>query len=79
MQSASSIPLVHIFAFVCRSGATEANRWLPESHNVGVDYKTAYGKPAPHVKGLRIQINSQHTGSVAESYFGEVVFRSTTQ
>ncbi len=76
MESASSIPLVHIFAVVCRSGAAETNRWLPESHNVGTDYKAAYGKPAPHVKGLRLQINSQHTGSAAESYFGEVVFRS---
>jgi hypothetical protein len=28
---------------------------------------------------LRIQINSQHTGSVAESYFGDVAFRSTPQ
>jgi hypothetical protein len=79
MQSASSIPLVHIFAIVCRSGATEANRWLPESRDVGADYKTAYGRPAPHVKGLRLQINSQHTGSAAESYFGEVVFRSSAQ
>ncbi len=79
MESASSIPLIHIFAIVCRSGAAETNRWLPESHNVGADYKTAYGKPAPHVKGLRLQINSQHTGSAAESYFGQVVFRSTAQ
>jgi hypothetical protein len=31
------------------------------------------------VKGVRIQINSQHTATVAESYFGEVVFRSTPQ
>ena len=38
-----------------------------------------YGKPAPHVKGLRLQINSQHTGSAAESYFGEVEFRSAPQ
>ena len=79
VESASSIPLVHIFAIVCRSGAADANRWLPENHNVGADYKRAYGKPAPHVKGLRLQINSQHTGSAAESYFGEVVFRSSPQ
>jgi hypothetical protein len=31
------------------------------------------------VKGLRIQINSQHTGTMAESYFGDVAFRSTPQ
>jgi hypothetical protein len=79
MQSASEIPLVHIFAVVCQSGAAEANRWIAENHNVAADYQRAYGKTAPHVKGLRLQINSQHTGTVAESYFGEVAFRSAPQ
>lgn len=77
MESASSIPLVHIFAIVCRSGLSEANQWLQESRNVASDYLRAFGKPAPRVKGLRLQINSQHTGSSAESYFGEVAFRNS--
>jgi len=34
----------------------------------GGGLRAAYGRPAPRVKGLRIQINSQHTGTVAESY-----------
>jgi hypothetical protein len=76
MQNSSEIPLVHIFAVVCQSGAAEANRWIDENHNVAADYQRAYGKTAPHVKGLRLQINSQHTGTIAESYFGEVAFRS---
>ena len=79
MDSASSIPLVRITAVVCESGAAEANRWIPESRNVAADFQRAYGKPAPHVKGIRIQINSQHTATVAESYFGEVAFRSMPQ
>ena len=74
MQSASSIPLVHIFAIVCRSGSAESNQWLPESHNVAEDYRRAYGRDPVHVKGIRLQINSQHTGTSAESYFGEVAF-----
>ena len=76
MVNASSIPLVRVFAVVCESGAAEANRWIAESRNVAADYGRAYGKSAPHVKGVRIQINSQHTATVAESYFSEVVFRS---
>ncbi|HTS25322.1 MAG TPA: DUF3047 domain-containing protein [Bryobacteraceae bacterium] len=76
-QRSTFIPLVHVFAMVCQSGAADANRWIAESRNVAADYERAYGKPAPHVKGLRLQINSQHTGTVAESYFGEVAFRST--
>jgi hypothetical protein len=79
VASASSIPFVRIYAFVCRSGDSEANQWITESRNVASDYERAYGKPAPRVKGLRLQINSQHTGTVAESYFGEVAFRSAPQ
>jgi hypothetical protein len=78
-QDASNIPLVHIFAVVCQSGASDVNRWIAETRNVAADYERAYGRPAPRVKGLRIQINSQHTGTTAESYFGEVAFRSTPQ
>jgi hypothetical protein len=69
--------LVHVFVVVCESGAAQTGKWLPEARDIAADYEKAYGKPAPHVKGLRLQINSQHTGSTAESYFGEVAFRST--
>jgi Protein of unknown function (DUF3047) len=76
IDNASFVPFVHVFDFVCESGASDLNRWLAESRNVAADYLRAYGKAAPRVKGLRIQINSQHTGTVAESYFGDVTFRS---
>jgi Protein of unknown function (DUF3047) len=75
-ESAGAHFLIHVYAIVCESGAAQTGKWLPEARNVVADYEKAYGKPAPRVKGLRLQINSQHTGSVAESYFGEVVFRS---
>ena len=78
-QPASSLPLVRIFALVCRSGAEELNRWVPEAHNVAQDYQRAFDRPAARVKGIRLQINSQHTGSSAESYFGDVSFRSAPQ
>jgi hypothetical protein len=78
-QPARSFPFLHIFAVVCESGAADANRWVAESRNVAADYQHAYGRSAPRVKGLRLQINSQHTGTVAESYFGEVAFRSTPE
>jgi hypothetical protein len=75
-QSASHIPLIHIFALVCHSGAEELGRWLPETHNVAQDYRKAFELPASRVKGIRLQINSQHTGGGAESYFGDVSFRA---
>jgi hypothetical protein len=78
-QRSGFIPLIHVFSVVCESGPAEVNNWLAESRNVAADYQRAYGKSAPHVKGLRLQINSQHTGTAAESYFGEVAFRSLPQ
>jgi len=78
-QSSSSIPLVHIFAIVCQSGASEVNRWIAEKHNIAADYERAFARAVPHVRGVRLQINTQHTGSIAESYFGEVAFQSTLQ
>ena len=79
MASSSSIPLVLIFAVVCESGPDQLNRWLSESRNLAEDFEHAYGKQPPHVKGIRLQINSQHTGTAAESEFAEVTFRSTPQ
>ena len=79
MASANPIPLLHVFAVVCQSGTGDLNRWIAESRNVAADYERAYSKPAPHVKGIRLQINSQHTGSNAESYFGEVAFDSASR
>ncbi len=76
MQSASVIPLLHIYAVVCRSGYGEADQWLSEGRNVAKDYEAAYGRNAPHVKGLRIQINTQHTATSAESYFSDVAFKA---
>jgi hypothetical protein len=79
MQSASSLPLVHIFAVVCQSGPEHANQWVREVRNLKEDYERAYGRTAPRVKGLRVQINSQHTGTSAESWFGELSFRKTPE
>jgi hypothetical protein len=77
IQSASSAPLVQVFAVVCESGQAEMNRWLTERRDFASDYERAFGRPAPRVKGLRLQINSQHTGGRAESYFSQVAFLST--
>lgn len=80
VQSASMIPLIHVVAFVCRSGAAETDRWLSEIRNVPADYYRAFGHELKdHVRGIRLQINAQHTGTSAESYFGDVAFRSTPQ
>jgi hypothetical protein len=70
---------LHVYAIVCESGPAQTGKWLGESRNVAADYKQAFGKPAPEIKGIRLQINSQHTGTSAESSFGEVAFRTQPQ
>jgi len=79
MEPASSLPFVHIYAIVCESGASDAGRWIAEDRDVAADYERAFGKSPSHIKGLRIQINSQHTASIAESYFREITFRGTAR
>lgn len=78
-QNTMAIPFIHISALVCRSGRQELNQWLAESHNLAEDYRMAFGRTPARVKAIRLQINSQHTGSSAESYFGDISFRAATQ
>lgn len=75
-QAASAIPLLRIFVLVCQSGAEILNQWAAESHNLAQDYERAFSRAPSRVKGIRLQINSQHTGASAESYFGDISFRA---
>lgn len=60
---------------VVRSGRTGTGTWITETRNVYDDYHRLFGEEPTAVSGVRIQINSQHTGTSAESYFAEVVFK----
>jgi hypothetical protein len=73
--NASAPFFMTIKAVVVRSGAAELGKWIVESRNVYEDYKKFFGKEPPPVTGVRLQINSQHTGTSAESYFGDVAFK----
>ena len=75
-ENAASPPFMNIKAVVVQSGGSQTGRWLTETRNVYNDYKKLFGHEPPPISGIRIQINSQHTSSVAESYFADVVFRS---
>ena len=75
MESTSPAPFMTVKVIVVRSGSTETGKWIRESRNVYEDYKKLYGSEPPPVSGIRLQINSQHTGTSAESFFAEVVFK----
>ena len=77
MADAFAPPFMSIKVVVVRSGPADTGKWITETRNVYEDYRALYGDkdPTPVASGIRLQINSQHTRTLAESYFGDVVFR----
>lgn len=77
MAEASAPPLMKIKVVVVRSGPSQAGRWITETRNVYEDYRNLFGpdEKASVVSGMRIQINSQHTRTSAESCFADLVFK----
>lgn len=80
MADAPAPPFMAIKAVVVRSHGAQLGKWLTETRNVFEDYQHFFGQGSnpPPVSGVRIQINSQHTKSTAESYFAEVAFKKAT-
>jgi hypothetical protein len=74
-ENVLATPFVTIKAIVLRSGDMETGRWITETRNAYQDYKRLFDREPPPVVGMRIQINSQHTDTSAESYFADVVFK----
>jgi len=59
---------------VLQSGTEKIGEWVWEKRNVYDDYKALFGKEPPKANLISIYINSQHTKSRAETYFGEIYF-----
>lgn len=61
---------------VVRSGPADLGKWMTESRNVLDDFKKIYGEaPGEDVGAISLAIDSNDTGSSAESFFGEILFR----
>lgn len=69
-------PFLRIKVIVVESGNAEEGKWLTERRNVLEDYKKLFGGEPSKVSGIRIQINSQHTKSKAESYWAYVKMKT---
>jgi hypothetical protein len=74
MQSTSPAPFMTVKVVVVQSGPEKLGKWVSERRNVYQDYKKLFGSEPPKVSAIRLQINSQHTGTTAESYFANVAF-----
>jgi hypothetical protein len=73
--SAAAPFFMSIKTVVVRSGRTGTGGWITETRNVYDDYRKLFGEQPGEVNGMRLQINSQHTGTLAESYFADVLFK----
>ena len=59
---------------VLESGPEKIGEWGCERRNIYDDYKELFKKEPSGAKLISLYINSQHTKSRAESYFGEIYF-----
>ena len=74
--SSSYVPFLTVHTVVVESGNTESGRWVTMTRNVAEDYKRLFGHAPDKVVGIRLQINSQHTKSRAESYWRSLTFKA---
>ncbi len=66
-------PFRRILALVMQSGPHALDTWITERRNLVEDYRQMFGETPETIRGLRIQINSQHTDSYAEAYWKSIV------
>jgi len=59
-----------------KSGASDLNHWVSFKRNIVEDYKSLFLEDPPLIEGVRVQINSQNTGTVAETLFGKILLLS---
>lgn len=57
---------------VLESGKERLGEWITESRNIYEDYKTLFGEEPPPVGGITLMIDSDDTGTSAESYFTDI-------
>jgi hypothetical protein len=69
-------PFMKVRIIALRSGPAEAGRWALERRDLRRDYEALFGEVMPETRevGLRIWINSQHTGTAAASAFADLAF-----
>jgi hypothetical protein len=67
---------LNVKAIVVESGGGQIGNWLIEKRNVVEDYWALFGESPERAVAIRMQINSQHTKSVAEAFWKTIRFTS---
>ncbi|RME64511.1 MAG: DUF3047 domain-containing protein [Nitrospirae bacterium] len=65
---------IKIKVIAVKSGYKDLNKWVEVKRNLLEDYRRLYRDEPGKIKGIRIQINTQHTGTSAECAFGSILF-----
>ena len=65
--------------YIVKNKTDRLNQWHSEKRNIYDDYKKLFsdingGEPSGLTQGIAIYINSQHTGTQAEGFVGEIFF-----
>jgi hypothetical protein len=76
MKSTSPAPGMTVQVVVLRSGHKQVGEWIRERRDVYRDYRKLFGAEPPPVSVVRLQINSQHIGTTAESFFADIAFNA---
>lgn len=57
-----------------QSGATHANQWVDEKHDVAADFRAAFGTSAPKIMGIAVGNDTDQTHEAATVWFGDIGF-----
>ncbi|MCF7990886.1 MAG: DUF3047 domain-containing protein [Thiohalocapsa sp.] len=59
---------------VVRSGPQRIGDWVTEERDVAADFRAAFGEAPPPISGVAIAADTDQTGAVARSWFGDIAF-----
>lgn len=61
---------------VADSGPAQLGRWVARERDWVADYRRGFGAEPPPAESVIVSADTDNTGETAESYFGDVLFRS---
>lgn len=61
---------------VVSSGSADLGRWVAFRRDVAADYRRAFGTEAPAIIGVAVSADTDNTGEIANTWFGDIRFES---
>jgi hypothetical protein len=60
---------------VVQTGSEGLNQWHEFERNIDEDYKRAFGKEPPPVRGIGMMTDTDNTGETTVAYYGDILLR----